>query len=75
MKRELEALLFATDSPLTAARLKKIFKGIETKEIKVAVAELQARFPRCVRSKCRKLSGTRLLKRSRRSRRDETGGR
>lgn len=40
MKRELEALLFATDSPLTVARLKKIFPGVETSEFKTALGEL-----------------------------------
>ena len=44
MKRELEALLFATDSPLTVARLKKIFPGVETAEFKTAVEELQEEF-------------------------------
>ncbi len=33
MKRELEALLFATDSPLTIGRLKKIFPEAETADI------------------------------------------
>jgi len=42
LKRELEALLFATDSPLTIARLKKIFAPIDAAELKVAVQELQA---------------------------------
>ncbi len=42
MKRELEALLFATDSPLTIARLKKIFPDTETTDLKAAVTELQA---------------------------------
>jgi segregation and condensation protein B len=40
LKRELEALLFATDSPLTVARLKKIFPGVETSEFKTALGEL-----------------------------------
>lgn len=44
MKRELEALLFATDSPLTIARLKKIFAPIEAAELKAAVQELQTEF-------------------------------
>ncbi len=44
MKRELEALLFATDSPLTVARLKKIFPEAETAEFKKAVEELQEEF-------------------------------
>lgn len=41
MKRELEALLFATDSPLTIARLKKIFPERENAEIRAAIAELE----------------------------------
>ena len=41
MKRELEALLFATDSPLTAARLKKIFPEASTADLKTAVTELE----------------------------------
>ena len=41
MKRELEALLFATDSPLTIARLKKIFPERENAEIRAAVSELE----------------------------------
>ncbi len=44
MKRELEALLFATDSPLTIARLKKIFPDVETAELKAAVTELQTQY-------------------------------
>ena len=44
MKRELEALLFATDSPLTLARIKKILPGVETAEIREAVAELEAEY-------------------------------
>ncbi len=44
MKRELEALLFATDSPLTLARLKKIFRGVETPDFKDAIAELQKEY-------------------------------
>ncbi|MCB1182937.1 SMC-Scp complex subunit ScpB [bacterium] len=44
MKRELEALLFATDSPLTLARLKKIFPEAETTELRDAVAALQAEY-------------------------------
>jgi len=44
LKRELEALLFATDSPLTVARLKKIFPGVETSEYREAVEELQKEF-------------------------------
>ena len=41
MKRELEALLFATDSPLTIARLKKIFPERENAEIRAAITELE----------------------------------
>ena len=44
MKRELEALLFATDSPLTVARLKKIFPGVEAPEFKQAVGALQEEY-------------------------------
>jgi len=44
LKRELEALLFATDSPLTLGRLKKIFTDVEAPEIKAAVKELQAEY-------------------------------
>ncbi|MBK7189256.1 MAG: SMC-Scp complex subunit ScpB [bacterium] len=41
MKRELEALLFAADSPLTIARLKKIFPERENAEIRTAITELE----------------------------------
>jgi segregation and condensation protein B len=44
LKRELEALLFATDSPLTVARLKKIFPRAETPEFKDAIQELQEEY-------------------------------
>jgi len=44
LKRELEALLFATDSPLTAGRLRKIFPEVSVKELKDAVAELQQEY-------------------------------
>ena len=44
MKRELEALLFATDAPLTTGRLRKIFPDVETKELKAAVQELQGEY-------------------------------
>jgi segregation and condensation protein B len=44
LKREIEALLFATDSPLTAARIKKILPGVETKEIREAIAELETQY-------------------------------
>jgi segregation and condensation protein B len=39
-KQELEALLFATESPLTIARLRKIFPAVGAAEIKAAVAAL-----------------------------------
>lgn len=42
MKRELEALLFATDGPLTVPRLKKLFPGVEGGEIKKLLEELEA---------------------------------
>lgn len=42
MKREIEALLFATDSPLTMARLKKLLSGAETTDIRKALEELEA---------------------------------
>jgi segregation and condensation protein B len=41
LKRELEALLFATDSPLTIANLKKIFPERENAEIRAAISELE----------------------------------
>jgi len=41
LKRELEALLFATESPLTLSRLNKIFPESEAGEVKAAVQELQ----------------------------------
>ncbi len=46
MKRELEAMLFATDSPLTMGRLKKIFPDLEAAELKEAIEELQAEYDR-----------------------------
>lgn len=42
MKREIEALLFAADSPLTAGRLKKVFPEASTADIKTAMTELEA---------------------------------
>ena len=42
MKREIEALLFATDTPLTMARLKKLLPGAETTEIREAIQELDS---------------------------------
>lgn len=44
MKRDLEALLFATDSPLTASRLKKLFPEVALPELKAAVAELNTEY-------------------------------
>jgi len=44
LKRELEALLFATDSPLTAGRLKKVFPELSGAEIKTLVAELEGEY-------------------------------
>lgn len=44
MKRELEALLFAADSPLTIARLKKIFPERENAEIRAAIIELEREY-------------------------------
>jgi segregation and condensation protein B len=44
LKRELEALLFAADSPLTVGRLKKVFTGVEAAEIKQAIEELAAEY-------------------------------
>ncbi len=42
MKSDLEALLFATDTPLTQARLKAIFKDLDGKALRAAVDELNA---------------------------------
>jgi len=44
MKRELEALLFATESPLTLARLTKLFPGTKGAEIKEAIKGLDAEY-------------------------------
>ncbi len=44
MKREFEALLFATDGPLTPARLKKIFPEAGAAEFKALVQELAAEY-------------------------------
>jgi segregation and condensation protein B len=46
VKRDLEALLFATDAPLTAARLRKIFPEAEPKDLREAVKELQEEYDR-----------------------------
>jgi len=40
LKREIEALLFATDSPMTMARLKKLFPEHESADVRQAIAEL-----------------------------------
>ncbi|MEZ4388708.1 MAG: SMC-Scp complex subunit ScpB [Candidatus Krumholzibacteriia bacterium] len=42
MKREIEALLFASDSPLSLSRLRKMFPDEESSAIKAALAELEA---------------------------------
>ncbi len=42
MKRDLEALLFATDAPLTIQRLKSLLPDCDAKEIRAAVDELNA---------------------------------
>jgi len=44
LKRELEALLFATESPLTVARLGKIFPESEASDLKTAIGELQKEY-------------------------------
>ncbi|MFO7652959.1 MAG: SMC-Scp complex subunit ScpB [Candidatus Krumholzibacteriia bacterium] len=44
MKQELEALLFATDSPLSLARLRKLFPEAQAGEIKAGLAELEAEY-------------------------------
>ncbi|MBU8869818.1 MAG: SMC-Scp complex subunit ScpB [Gemmatimonadales bacterium] len=44
MKRELEALLFATDSPLTLARLKKLFPGEDTAQIRSEMGDLETEY-------------------------------
>jgi segregation and condensation protein B len=44
LKREIEALLFATDSPLTMARLKKLLPGTEATEIREAIKELSGSY-------------------------------
>ncbi len=41
MKREIEALLFATDAPLSSGRLRALFSDVEAKEITSAIEELQ----------------------------------
>lgn len=44
MKHDLEALLFATDAPLTTGRLKQIFPEAAIPDIRAAVAELIAEY-------------------------------
>lgn len=44
MKREVEALLFASDSPLSMSRLRKMFPDVEASEIKDALAALDAEY-------------------------------
>jgi len=44
MKQDLEALLFATDTPLGAARLKPLFPGAEAKDFREAVDALNAEY-------------------------------
>ncbi len=44
MKREIEALLFAADGPLTVARLKKLLVGADAAGIKEAIAELESEY-------------------------------
>ncbi len=46
MRRNLEALLFATDQPLSLARLAGFFPGVERKAIQAAVEELKAEYDR-----------------------------
>jgi segregation and condensation protein B len=44
VKREIEALLFATDSPLSLGRLRKLFPDMEPGDIKDAVAALEQEY-------------------------------
>ena len=44
MKRDIEALLFATDAPLTSGRLHALFRDAEAKEITSAIAELKEEY-------------------------------
>lgn len=44
MKNNLEALLFATDTPLTISKLKSIFPDAEAKEIRAAINELKEEY-------------------------------
>jgi segregation and condensation protein B len=44
LKSILESLLFASDGPLTAARLAEVVEGVERKEIAAALAEMQSEY-------------------------------
>jgi segregation and condensation protein B len=44
MKQDLEALLFATDTPLGVARLKPLFPGAEAKDFREAIDALNAEY-------------------------------
>lgn len=44
MKREIEALLFATDGPLTIGRLRKLLPDAAAADIKQAIAELTSEY-------------------------------
>jgi len=44
MKNNLEALLFATDTPLTIAKLRAIFPDVESKEIRATINELKEEY-------------------------------
>ncbi|HEY1375087.1 MAG TPA: SMC-Scp complex subunit ScpB [Candidatus Binatia bacterium] len=44
LKSILESLLFASDGPLTAARLAEVIEGVERKEIAAALAEMQSEY-------------------------------
>jgi len=46
MRRELEALLFATDQPLSVARLAGYFPGVERNALKNMIEELRAEYDR-----------------------------
>jgi len=46
MRRELEALLFATDQPLSVAKLASFFPNVERKAVKQAVQELREEYDR-----------------------------
>ena len=44
MKHDIEALLFATDAPLTTQRLKAVLPDVDAKEIRAAIDELNAEY-------------------------------